>query len=101
MQIPHIENRWTTGNLMAAVAACLTLITVLGGAITNSNTVPQVAHNTATNTTDIARLSATLADQQAEQAQTRQEVLSRLDRIEAKLDTKVDKDATARGWTRP
>jgi C4-dicarboxylate-specific signal transduction histidine kinase len=107
MQLPQVEHRITTGNLIAAAAGMLTLIVVLGSAISQANSVPQIAQSTNANTASIAELRASTKQMQInreddlrENQQLRVELIGRMDRIENKLDSKADKDTQARGWTR-
>jgi hypothetical protein len=100
MHISPPENRWTMGNILSSSIGLVTLLSVLGTSIANSNNVPNIQKQANDNTTAISSINATIKDMQQTRTDDRQEILSRLDRIEAKLDTKADKTDQARGWTR-
>lgn len=100
MHLPQIENRWTVGNVVTMVAALLALVTTVGGAITQANTVPSLSLRVAQNASDISRLVAERDDDQRAAQTMKQDIIDRLNRIESKLDTKADKDAEAKGWVR-
>ena len=100
MQLPHVTNTWTVGNVVASIAAALALITTVGGAISQASTIPSLSLRVAQNASDIARLSAERDDDQRAALVMKQDIIDRLNRIENKLDQKADKAAQAKGWVR-
>jgi hypothetical protein len=105
--LPRIENRWTWGNVISAVPAVLALLAVMYMMFSNASAVPTLRAQVSINTTSILHLGdavQALQNARRDDAQTakdtRAEILTRLDRIETKLDQKADKDAQAHGWTR-
>jgi hypothetical protein len=113
MNRPVLENRWTLGNIISTAAAALTLIGVLWNAASRASNVEQSAGQVGVlvqrqtdNESAIAQLRTdvdVLKQRRNEDAGTvqsmRSEILSRLDRIENKLDQKADKQSL-REWTK-
>lgn len=113
MNRPVVENRWTWGNVLSSTLAALTLISVIAGAVSRATNVERSAGEVGTlsqkqsaNESAIAQLRTdvdVLKQRRTEDASTvqgmRAEILTRLDRIENKLDQKADKQAL-REWTK-
>ncbi len=107
VHLPPIEKRWTYGNVIASVAAVLSLAASVGSWSNAAQSLPGIKQQTDKNTTDISSLRADVDNLKQERRDDienarvmRLEIIGRLDRIESKLDQKADKDIQARGWTR-
>lgn len=113
MNRPVIENRWTVGNVISSAMATMTLVGVLWGFASRATTVEhsagqvgELVQRQADNSSAIVDLRKDvemLKQRRGEDANTvqgmRSEILSRLDRIENKLDQKADKQSL-REWTK-
>lgn len=113
MNRPVVENRWTVGNVISTAMATLTLLGVIGGAVSRATNVERSAAEVVTlsqkqsaNESAIVQLRTdvdVLKQRRNEDASTvqgmRGEILTRLDRIENKLDQKADKQSL-REWTK-
>lgn len=113
MNRPVIENRWTVGNVISSIAALLTLLGVIGGAVSRAANVEQSAgqvsalvqrqSDSASAIGALQKDVEMLKQRRGEDAGTvqsmRGEILTRLDRIETKLDQKADKQSL-REWTK-
>lgn len=99
---------------LAIAAATLVVIGGIGTiairvvmADANARAVPQMARDIALNRSDINRLQDDVqgvkerrAEDIGEMRSMRAEILSRLDHIDNKLDSKADKAEAVKGWTR-
>lgn len=113
MNRPVLDNRWTWGNVISAITATVTLITVVGGMAwrmfaidTSASKVDQTVQRVSKSETDIVQLRSDVdmlkqrrVDDVGAMQQMRGDIVGRLDRIEGKLDQKADKQAI-REWTK-
>ena len=107
--LPHVQNTWTLGTVLATSGSLFAVITVLVGMVLSyasikyaANNIPTLQMQQVSNTQDIAVLKSHQRDMDAQNAASLSAIFSQLEHLNDKLDrlNEPQPNKNVKGWTR-